>query len=470
MSRTLSHATEPLCFENISVITLAQGRSQTTTKAASPIGINGQLSKRKRPTSGQNVAGCVQRRAESCTQHDVNVEQDPASNLAELLQASQAPPRSKEALDERLEPLATRRLQLPPPLDPAERRPVVSLGAGSIIKDGHGPAYCVAGLDRLAIFDKRPEAAQRMAEAFGYDHPCSTLRQAVELGRDRGALFDVALPPEAIMQVLPQLPEGSAVLIQKPLGKTLDETARIVELCGARRLCAGVNFQLPFSPQIVAAFEALRRGVVGKLTRARVDLDLRTEWSTWEFILREPRVEVLLHSIHYLSLFGYFFGEPQGVRSTQRGDPDHRVLKDRDVCSSTRLDYALGDGGIFTAEIECNHLSRKPRAQWRSELVLDGTEGRIVAKIADNLDYPNGVDDELTLEHATFGRHRVALVGNRFPMAFVATTTHLLRAAAGNRPPTNSLALGALAMRLAESCYDSNEKNGTTVPVAPLLP
>jgi predicted dehydrogenase len=219
---------------------------------------------------------------------------------------------------------------------------------------------------------------------------------------------------------------------------------------------------------VVAAFAALKAGLVGSLVAARVELELRTEWSNWEFVLSEPRVEILLHSIHYLSLFAAYLGEPESVESEQRGDPDHPLLKDRDLCSSTRLHYRARDGQRLVCAITCNHLSTQPREQWRSELILEGNCGRIVARIGDNLDYPNGVADQLILQHAEFGVQRIPLLGNRFPWAFVATMTELQRALADGDEPANGLGLGLLTMRMTEACYQSHAGQGRAVLVPPL--
>jgi predicted dehydrogenase len=165
-------------------------------------------------------------------------------------------------------------------------------------------------------------------------------------------------------------------------------------------------------------------------------------------------------------LFGHYLGEPASVSSSQTGDPSHPSFAHRDICSRTDLSYTLADDRTLVAEIHCNHLSDKARSEWRSELVLEGTEGEIVAGIHDNLDYPSGVDDSLVIRHGELGEARVRLVGNRFPMAFVATLTHLQRAhCRGEGPPANDLELGMLSMRLCESCYASGATGGEAVQI-----
>jgi predicted dehydrogenase len=359
--------------------------------------------------------------------------------------------------------------QLPPPLAEHERAPLVTFGAGSIVRDAHAPAARLCKLPLLGVYDCNPEAARAAVSELGYTVAASSAEDAVARGAAAGAVFDLALPPDAIPGALEALPDGAAVLIQKPLGKSLSDAEEIYRICERKKLTVGVNLQLPFSPQIVAATGALALGAIGPLRSARVELDLRTEWSLWEFLLHEPRIEILLHSIHYLSLFAHYLGPPRSLSSRQSGDPSHPVFRDRDICSETDLDYEFRDGSEFTASIRCNHLSRKPKSEWRSELVLTGERGEIVAGIHDNLDYPNGVDDTLVVRHGEFGEARVELVGNRFPMAFVATLTHLERAHASRTSPPNDLALGLLTMRLAECCYVSNARGGGVVALGESL-
>jgi predicted dehydrogenase len=374
------------------------------------------------------------------------------------------PPESATDLALRLSRLSLPASQIPEPLPEAAKRPVVTLGAGSIVRDAHAPAYGILGLERLGIFDLRP-SAREAALSLGYAWAAGSLSLAVARGVEHGAVFDLALPPDAILPTLSSLPNGAAVLIQKPIGKSLADAQAIARLCREKSLRVGVNFQLPFSPQVVAAVGALRLGVVGALRSAAVELELLTNWSLWEFLLKEPRIEVLLHSIHYLSVFGYLLGEPESVVSRQWGDPGHAVFCERDVCSDTELVYQVGGAPLLCA-IQSNHLSTKPQSEWKSQLVLQGEHGSIVAGISDNLDYPNGVDDSLWVHHRDFGSTEVRLVGNRFPMAFAATMAHLQHSLAGGKEPPNDLELGLLSMRLAERCYDSNARSGVPLPFA----
>jgi predicted dehydrogenase len=78
-------------------------------------------------------------------------------------------------------------------------------------------------------------------------------------------LFDVAVPARHLLEVLPQLPDGSAVLMQKPMGETLAEAESILALCRRKHLVAAVNFQLRWSPAMLAARALYQRGALGTL-------------------------------------------------------------------------------------------------------------------------------------------------------------------------------------------------------------
>ena len=60
-----------------------------------------------------------------------------------------------------------------------------------------------------------------------------------------GVVFDLAVPGDQIVGILEQLPEGAAVLIQKPMGHDLAEARRILDCCTARQPDGGDEFPAP---------------------------------------------------------------------------------------------------------------------------------------------------------------------------------------------------------------------------------
>ena len=105
---------------------------------------------------------------------------------------------------------------------------------------------------------------------------------------------------------------NSAVLIQKPMGRDLADARRILAQCRERQLIAAMNFQLRFAPNMLALRDAIGRGLVGEFTDLEVRIMLHTPWNYWAFLKGEPRLEILMHSIHYLDLVRSMLGERAG--------------------------------------------------------------------------------------------------------------------------------------------------------------
>lgn len=152
---------------------------------------------------------------------------------------------------------------------PSRPRPIIVLGTGGIVMDAHLPAYHKAGFPVAGFFDVDRAKAEALAEQWGVAKVFDSLDEAA---RQEGIIFDVAAPPIAHRQILASLPQGAVVLIQKPMGMNLDEASAILQLCRARRFKAAVNFQLRFSPMMLAVRDALAKGLLGRLIDIEVHL------------------------------------------------------------------------------------------------------------------------------------------------------------------------------------------------------
>ena len=107
------------------------------------------------------------------------------------------------------------RQSVPPP---ATSRPVVIFGAGSIVADAHLPTYRRLGFTVAGIYDPDHARAAALAARFG-TVALADMGAAMQLGT--GAVYDIAVPPDAVAGILSALPEGAVVLMQKPMGSDL---------------------------------------------------------------------------------------------------------------------------------------------------------------------------------------------------------------------------------------------------------
>ena len=188
--------------------------------------------------------------------------------------------------------------------------------------------------------------------------------------------------------MLERVPVGSGVLIQKPMGGDLDQATEILKVCRDRKLVAAVNFQLRFAPMMLAVRDALDRKLLGRLVDVEAHLAIDTPWGLFAFLKGLPRVEIAVHSIHYLDLIRGFLGDPRGVHAKTIGHPSSDMAQTR---TTAILDY--GDE-VRSRDVDQSQPRLRPQHQV-AEFRFDGTEGAAHAKLGLLLDYPRGEPDEL---------------------------------------------------------------------------
>jgi predicted dehydrogenase len=337
---------------------------------------------------------------------------------------------------------------------PTAPRPIVLIGAGSIVRDAHLPTYVRLGFPVAGIFDINHSAAAQRVAQFKLPRAFDSLKAA--LARD--AVFDIAVPPHQIAAILEQMRPNSAVLIQKPMGRDLADARRILALCRERQLTAAMNFQLRFAPNMLALRDAAGRGLLGEFTDLEVRIMLHTPWNYWAFLKGEPRLEVLMHSIHYLDLLRSMLGEPRGVYCKAVRHPE---LPDyADARTSIILDYE----DHIRATLTMNHTHKFNPRYAVSQLKLEGTRGAAIAKMGVNLNYPEGEPDRLEV---TTGDDwcEVPLRGSWFLEAFEGPMSNLQRFVAGEDKALMSPIEDAFkTMALVEACYESSARGGTPIP------
>ncbi|HEX6763959.1 MAG TPA: Gfo/Idh/MocA family oxidoreductase [Polyangiaceae bacterium] len=332
---------------------------------------------------------------------------------------------------------------------PSRPRPIACVGAGGVVESAHLPAYRRIGLPVVALYDIDRERAERVATRLEVPRVHATL---AELAAEPGVVFDLAVPARAVLSVLEALPEGSTVLIQKPMGETLAEAERIVETCKARNFVAAVNFQLRFAPNMLALGALVRSGALGAVVDFEVRVNVHTPWDDWPFLAGIPRHEVLYHSVHYLDLARSLLGEPKRVLSKTVRHPNLPAYSD--TRSVTILDY----GSELRAFVAAFHGHRYGRKHQASELKLEGTRGAAVAQMGVNLDYPKGEPDSLEVCFAGGEWERVPLRGSWFDEAFEGPMSNLQRFSAGEDAVLVTRVEDALrTMQIVEKCYTEGD-------------
>jgi len=340
---------------------------------------------------------------------------------------------------------------------PRQPRPICIIGAGGIVRDAHLPAYEKAGFPVCGLADRDRDRAEILATETGIALVADSAEALVK-GAPTEAVYDLAVPADQHASILSCLPEGAAVLIQKPMGDTLNQAREIMAICRRRRLRAAVNFQLRFAPFIMAAYALIARGTIGDLRDIEFRVTAHTPWELFPFLRHKPRLEIAYHSIHYIDCMRHFLGDPQSVRALALRDPGQKDLAE--LRTTILMDY----GDTVRATILTNHgHAYGPRHQ-QSTIKWEGVSGAIFAKMGLLMNYPHGVPDEFEVCTIQKGRpdwKSFALEGTWFPDAFIGSMAQVMRAADGEDDALITPVEDAFrTMACMEAVYTSSASGG----------
>ena len=339
---------------------------------------------------------------------------------------------------------------------PSKPRPIVIIGAGGVVRTAHLPVYRRLKFPVAGLYDVNPDASRDTARRFGVSTVFSSLAEAAA---SADAVFDLAVPGDQIAGVLKELPRGAAVLIQKPMGEDLATARSIVGICRELGLVAAMNFQLRFSPNVLALRDLVASRALGEIVDIEVRLVVKQPWRLWTFLEGAPRLEILYHSIHYLDTIRALVGEPRGVYCRAVAHPS--MLEFRDTRSTIILDY----GETLRCSLLLNHTHEHEGTHGASFLKVEGTKGAAQLTLGVNIDYPNGPRDTLEVALEKGQWQAVDLRGSWFIEGFEGPMSNLQRFVAGEDAALVSPVDDAIrTMAIVEACYQSSASGGTPIP------
>jgi predicted dehydrogenase len=340
--------------------------------------------------------------------------------------------------------------------------PIFVIGAGSIVKQAHLPAYVKAGWEIYGIFDINVEKASALAAVYGIPRVFPNLEEAIQTA-PKNVVFDIAVPASELKAILSLLPQNVGVLMQKPFGETIEEAKELLEICEQKNLKASVNFQMKFIPAVLAAKSLIEQGAIGELHDMEIRMNIYHPWELWDFLFTIPRMEMLYHSIHYMDMLKYFLGMPEKVYAKTFQHPKQMQL------ASTRsviiFDYELP----IRAFINTNHGHDFGLKHQDSFVKWEGTKGAIKITLGKNINFPEGVDD--SFEYVIHKKNEepkwetASIEGSWYPDAFVATMADLQCFMEGSSlVHETSVDEAYKTMQLVEAAYISNNSGGTPIP------
>ncbi|MEI8611201.1 Gfo/Idh/MocA family oxidoreductase, partial [Enterovibrio sp. Hal110] len=219
----------------------------------------------------------------------------------------------------------------------------------------------------------------------------------------------------------------------------------------ARSLKAAINFQLRYAPMMLALKAALHAEMLGDLLDVELNVNIHTPWEMFPFLKSMERIELLVHSIHYIDLVRSIAGEPKGVFCRTMADPRSEAFKQTRTSIILDYDYPL------RAIMSINHNHQFGRRAQNAQFRFEGTNGCITIKMGVSLDYPNGEADEFWMSTNGSEWESLSLDGSWFPEAFIGTMSNLQRFDAGEDCTLYTSVDDAFhTMAVVEACFESN--------------
>ncbi|WP_420110665.1 Gfo/Idh/MocA family protein [Pseudactinotalea sp.] len=341
---------------------------------------------------------------------------------------------------------------------PSNPLPIVLIGAGGIARDAHLPAYTKAGFPVAAIVDRDRERAEKLAASYAIEHVYEDVTEAAaRYGTE--VIYDVAVMPDAFTSILQRLPEGAAVLLQKPLGYTYEQATALAAIVKRKQLKAAVNTQLRFAPHIAAARALIAEGAIGELVDLEVLVRVETRWELFPSVFGLERMEMPMHSVHYVDLVRSFVGDPSGVSAVTVGHPSKPDL------ASTRTAYLLHYADRpLRVSISTNHDHTFGPEHQEAAVLWHGTQGAIRTQLGLLLDYPRGGADLLELSRGS-GWEAIEVEGSWFPDAFIGCMGALQRYVTGESDSLPTAVTDVLrTMAVLEAAHDASTAGGHPLP------
>jgi predicted dehydrogenase len=196
----------------------------------------------------------------------------------------------------------------------------------------------------------------------------------------------------------------------------------------------------------------IREGWIGEPTAVSFDVNIKTDWSAWNWLVNSPQLDFFFHSIHYFDAIRAMFGEPSRVFATTSRRPG-QVAR-----GETRTISTLVYGGELRAVVHVNHenIAGDVKADFR----IDGTEGSIRGTIGMLENYPYGKPDTLQLFSQVLPTDNWLSypVSRRWiPDAFTGTIASLLHAVATDTEAATNFEDNLRTVELICALYESAE-------------
>lgn len=244
---------------------------------------------------------------------------------------------------------------------------VIGVGWGSLV---HGPAYQAAeGYELVAFCSRREETLRPAAAKLGLSDVSTNWREFVR--REDLDLISIASPMELHKEMtLAAIAAGKDVLCEKPAALSAADAREMLDAAEAAGVAHATCFELRWLPERLAAWNAVREGLVGKPYNMRIIQSAgywhpthgpQSEWMYRRAAGGGYLAGLLSHDIDFTCAL---LGEPVAVAADVRTNVPRRVMADgreievdADDTTALLLRFQNGASAVLSASVVGAHTS-----------------------------------------------------------------------------------------------------------------
>ncbi len=267
---------------------------------------------------------------------------------------------------------------------------VALIGAGMIAKTHVKALSGARDVAQLkAIVSRHPDRARPLAEHYVGEAPTFTANLSTITADPAIQMVIVATPPSVRHSIIEPLAKaGKHILLEKPIGRTLQETEEIIDICERAGVTLGIVFQHRMRAPSVAATDLIAMGALGQLGLVEISVPIWRDQSYYDELgrgtyARDGGGVMLTNAIHSIDLALSLTGPVTRVQAMTATTSLHRM--EAEDFAIAGLQFACGASGSFVAstamyphrtEVIRLHFERASLRIDKDTLTVDWRDGR----------------------------------------------------------------------------------------------
>lgn len=243
------------------------------------------------------------------------------------------------------------------------------IGCGRVAKYHAEALRRIPGVELKAVCDIIPERAQEFASRYGAD-PYTDYRYLLDR-KDVDVVCICTPSGDHPRHGIDVARAGKHVVVEKPIGLTLEEIDALIETCNQEKVKLCVVHQNRFNPAVVKLREALDAGRFGRISHAAVAVRWHRsqeyyDQAPWRGTWALDGGVLMNQAIHAIDIFRWMMGEPEAVFAFT-GTQFHRIEAEDVAVAVVRFK----SGALGTIEASTNVFP----SNWEETLAIFGERG-----------------------------------------------------------------------------------------------